>query len=66
MVSELIIRTTDGKEIGRINANVTPILMVELTNTTIGSRNFTIQINYDWNKNTQSRDTGKVKGVILK
>lgn len=66
MVSELIFRTPEGKELGRINANVTPLLMVELTNTTIGSRNYTIQINYDWNKNTQSKDSQKVKGVILK
>lgn len=66
MVSELIFRTPEGKEIGRINANVTPLLMVELTNTTVGNRNYTIQINYGWDKNIQSKNNNEVKGVILK
>ena len=65
MVSELIFEV-DGKEIHRVNANVTPIINVRLTNTTIGDRDFTIQVNYEWSKSLQTKDTNKVKGVILK
>lgn len=66
MVSELIFSTPDGKEVCRINGSVTPMLKVTLTNTTIGDRNFEMQVLYDWNKRTQSKDPSKVKGVILK
>jgi hypothetical protein len=66
MVSELIFETPDGKEIGRINATTTPILNVRLTNSTVGNRDFTIQVLYEWNKRLQAKDSDKPKGVILK
>lgn len=66
MVSELIFETPDGVEIGRINATTTPILKVRLTNTSIGDRDFTVQVLYEWNKKLQSKNSDKPKGVILK
>jgi hypothetical protein len=65
MVSELIFEV-DGKEIHRVNVNVTPIINVRLTNTTIGERPFKIEVIYDWNKSMQAKDHNNVKGVILK